>query len=48
MTVSNEQYWELVRSGSWAETGPAEIAEVFVKSDVNEKLRDHRKRQEAL
>ena len=48
ITVSNEQYWELVRFGSWAEKGPAESAEVFVRAEVNEKLREHSKRQETL
>lgn len=48
INVTNEQYWELVRSGSWAEQGPAEAAEVWVKAETNEKLREHNNRIDRL
>ena len=46
INVTSDQYWELVRSGSWAEMGPAETAEIWIKAETNEKLREHNSRIE--
>ena len=48
INVTNDQYWELVRSGSWAEMGPAETAEIWIKTETNEKLRKHNDRMDKV